>query len=421
MLPPNRTARPVPRPLGQRTTSAPAPNVTTNVPGLYSPPATSSTPTVNVAPPSGAGGAAPSSTPPARPAQPAQTTPPVIPPSPAATCCPQVSTFAKPATRTVYFGFDDNTNQVVNTNADEYWIPPTAPKSLPANKEDPDGSNWVSVAVGRETEIVIAFAGQSGLACIGNCTFVVDAPMVAEVTTTTVVGNNSAFKIKGKAAGECSVEVKCNGNTLGWIHVWCAAAVTIDVEVASIVTPNSRAAAYVVADLESYINAVYADLFITVSLIDKGAVAVVPPAAGYLTSVADYLALDTLTQAAAATPFTAPYRLLYYVNTGAFSGIYGIVPGGVGTGKAGYAFFDHDIQGSYNTMAHELGHSLNLSHPLHDDDGDEFPVRHLAGLGGTNVMPLDPWNLMGYNGTLPQRGPNRRDLRYRQWKKCRRA
>ncbi|MBB5723904.1 hypothetical protein FHS72_003551 [Loktanella ponticola] len=309
----------------------------------------------------------------------------------------------------------------MKANADEYWIPPTDSKSRPSDREDPDGSNWLSVSVGSETEVVIAFVGQSGPACIGNCTFVVDAPAVAEVVTTNVTANNVAFKVKGKAAGECSVEVKCNGKTLGWVHVWCAVATTINLEVASIVTPNSRAAAYVVADLESYINAIYADLFISVSITDKGPITVVPPAAGYLTSTRHYLALDTLVQAAATTAFTAPYRLLYYVNTGAFSGNYGIVPGGVGTGKAGFAFFDHDIQGSYNTMAHELGHSLNLSHPLHDSDGDEFPVRHRAGLAGGNVMPLDPWNLMGYKGTLPQRGPSRRDLRYRQWKKCRRV
>lgn len=172
--------------------------------------------------------------------------------------------------------------------------------------------------------------------------------------------------------------------------------------------------------MQSYINDVYSDLFISVNIIDKGAITVLSPNSNYSTSTPDLLALDTLVQVAAKPPFTAPYRLYYYLNAAGHSGGLGMVPGGVGVGRAGFSFFDHDVQGAYNTMAHELGHCFNLSHPLHDFDQDEFPAHHIASLTG-NVMSVDPWNLMGYNGSVAQRGPSRKNLRYRQWKKCKRS
>ncbi len=347
-----------------------------------------------------------------------------MPPSPAATCCPQVSTFAKPATQTVYFGYDDTTNQVANAGADEYWIPPTKAKSIPGNKEKRDGAAWVSVGKNEETEVRIAFAGHSGAACIGNVTFKSDNAAVADVNTSSVSGSNVPFKIKGKSAGECSIEVLCNGNTLGYIHVWCASPASIDIDVASVVTAHSRSASYVLADLESYINNVYRDFRLTVNLKDKGDIAVKDPASSYDSSRTNNIALDALVVPAAAKakkPMTSPYRLLFYVSSGSHSGVLGRVPGGVGTGRSGYSFFDHDTNGAYNTMAHELGHCLDLSHPLHDTDGDEFPAWQRATLGGSNVIPADEWNLMGYKGPVSQRGANRIEVRYRQWKKVRRS
>jgi hypothetical protein len=75
---------------------------------------------------------------------------------------------------------------------------------------------------------------------------------------------------------------------------------------------------------------------------------------------------------------------------------------------------------------------MDLSHPLHDADKDEFPAHHLASLKKvfnpatnklepTNLMTEDEWNLMGYNGSLAQRAASRKPLRYLQWKKCKRS
>lgn len=340
---------------------------------------------------------------------------------PVAICCPDVAYFEKSGgARSSYAAFDDTTNLVPNPGADEYWIPPTDAKTLPGNKQDRDGAAWVSVGVGRTAQVTIKFDGNFTIACIAHCTYEVDPVTVAEVTGAAPGSSGAVFTIRGKAAGEASLKVMCNGVLRGYFHIWCAVPATIDVDVASIVTPASVAVAYVASDLEDYINEVFSQTIISVRLNDAGAVTVPAPQAAYNNGSTAYLnSLDTLAQAAS-NKLTASYRLYYYVNAAGESGGYGIVSGGLGAPGPGWAFINSVIQASYNTMAHELGHLLNLSHPLHDGDHDEFPPFQEANRVG-NVLPDDPWNLMGYNGSLNQRGPNRKPLRYLQWKKCNRS
>ncbi|MBT0956274.1 hypothetical protein IV417_02650 [Alphaproteobacteria bacterium KMM 3653] len=341
-----------------------------------------------------------------------------------ATCCPDVASFEGSAgARSSYFGYDDKTNLVANVGADEYWIPPGDPKTLPASKEERDGARWVSVGVGKETQLEINFDGSFTLSCLANCTYEVDPATVAEVSSPQPTATGAVFKIKGKAAGEATLKVICDGQLRGYFYIWCAVPVVIPVDVASIVTPVSRSVAYVVADLEAYINEVFRQSLISVKLKDAGAINVTPTATTYMNGagaadITHFTELDLLAQAGAT--MTSNYRLYYYVAKTAHSGGLGIVSGGLGASGPGWAFFDYDLQASYNTMAHEFGHLINLSHPLHDFDKDEFPAFQLSNLSG-NVLNDDPWNLMGYQGPVASRGPNRKPLRYRQWKKCNRS
>lgn len=355
--------------------------------------------------------------------------------SPVQQCCPNAAKFERPLPPNgIPYAFDDTTTAVdTANNMLPYWQvlgpvaapppavlptqpPPQGSLTPPSNREDRDGAKWISVAVGKKMFLKSEILGQG---CIPNVTFESQDPSIADVVTTKPAGAIGPFELEGKAAGETSLLAKCNGNFLGWVHVWCEDEVTIDCDVASIVTTSTRAANYVLADLESYINDIYKQMLIKVKLTDIGAVTVAPPNQAYNTNSAYLNALDVLAQAANPA-FSANYRLMYYVNSAGHSGGLGKVSNGLGASGPGWSFFDFDTQGSYNTMAHELGHLLNLSHPLHDSDQDEFPVWQFGTLTG-NVLGADQWNMMGYNGSVAQRGPNRRQVRYLQWKKCNRS
>lgn len=359
-----------------------------------------------------------------------------VPQSGKVTCCPSTAQFLKPAKPVgLAHGFDDKTNSVDTANHQfPYWntgqpspnqYPAKGSLSIPSPKTTRDGANWVSVGVGKEIDIE-AEMFDVDVACFTNVTFESQSATIADVVTVVPTTRKGPFKLKGVAEGETTLIAKCNGNVLGWVHVWCVQPVKIIVDVASIVVldgnnkAHSRAAKYVLADLEAYINDVYAQMWISVKLQNAGETKVAPKiihskkTAVYLNSLDD-LAIQSNPQLSAGR-----YRLYYYVDTKPHSGGLGIVSNGLGKIGPGFSFFDHDIQGSYNTMAHEFGHLLNLSHPLHDFNKDEFPPHHLASLNG-NVMAADPWNLMGYQGSVSQRGANRKPIRYLQWKKCKRG
>lgn len=144
-----------------------------------------------------------------------------------------------------YFGFDHKTNIVATPGTDEYWLPiPTSAGtlSLPNNKLDRDGARWISVGIDQETELEISFAGYASVGCINHCTFEISPSGIAEVVTTQVTSDQARFKIKGKTAGEASLKVVCNGNDLGWFHIWCVAEARINVEVAWLTTNRTAPA-----------------------------------------------------------------------------------------------------------------------------------------------------------------------------------
>ena len=140
--------------------------------------------------------------------------------------CANVSFFeGSTSGRTTYFGFDHKTNLVAAPGTGEYWLPTPAhgSLSLPGNKETRDAARWVSAAVGKETEVEINYAFKSieCIPCITNSTFEVTPASIAEVVTKKVTAKKAKFKIKGKAEGEASLKVICDGNDIGWFHIWC--------------------------------------------------------------------------------------------------------------------------------------------------------------------------------------------------------
>jgi len=401
---------------------------------------------------------------------PAETLSPTAPTGPvitAAVCCPEVATFeGSTGVRSSYFGFDDKTNAVANVGTDEYWIPPADTKTIPGDKEDRDGARWVSVGVGKEAQVELNFGGKYTNACLLNCTFEVEPAEVAEVVSFPPIASAAFFKIKGKAAGEASVKIMCDGKLRGYFHVWCVEPVDIFIDFISIVTAKSIGSTISLPTLtqelqetlgQSVINFVITDLG-TVDLSANAPFAKVE--ATFYNSNDEFesnaASLSALQSAAvgaiAARPASEPktnpsaLQLFYYTPTKTANGVVGSV---INVGASPAFTFLNNPSYTYNTTAHELGHSLGLVHPNDNFTGggasqtQQYPPHHTstlnvattsmpatntepavpAGEGGLdaqgydlNILAADPLNLMGYWIDFQQAKP----LRYRQWKSCRR-
>ncbi len=394
-----------------------------------------------------------------------------------ATCCPEVSTFDGSRNASRVWGFDARTNLVENRDSDEYWIPPDKGKSAPGDMMTQDGAAWVSVALGRTTELEIAFEGQSGNGCLVNCQFAPGSPAIVEVVTTSVASNNAAFQLRGLAEGETSIVVTCDGAEIGWVHVVCYPLIEVDAVVGSIVSPYTREVQYSASTLESVLNHTFAQACIKINVVDIGALDYTGnepfqaaenlgvsnldtpyPSDGYgdLTgNVMDPSANEMAFLEMAPPLLQGPIKartgadicLLYYVSTDLPSRFNGSVPA-VGSGPC-FAYKDftdatepgYSIADSYAVLAHELGHAFNLNHPDRAG-GDELPS-HLSGSTGgavvaepatntepaiepagkpvglpknsVNIMARDPLNLMGYWPAFQEQV----FIRKLQWDTCR--
>lgn len=375
-------------------------------------------------------------------------------------CCANVSFFEGPTTRSNYYGFDHKTD-MPETDAGHYWKPCPAhgTLSLPGNKLTRDGARWVSIGVGKEVQLEINFdfKDKECIPCISNSTFEVVPATIAEVVTAKITAKKAAFKIKGKAKGEASLKVICDGNDIGWFHIWCENEVTIKLDVVGLITNRAPAPTYDMGALRTVFEEIFRQALIKVDMFDLGNVDLKSNAAlatiestGY-SSTGKFLddtetpppednifnvmnALHAAADPVLAARTTAPlprsgaYRLYWYVPPDS-SGILGAVPN---IGAAQGFSFKPDSDTSRNSCAHEFGHSLNLRHPSDSSNAGQFAAHILssrnvdtpaydatntepsstARSARSNVMADDPTNLMGY---WPDR-PARKPLRYHQWK-----
>ncbi len=394
--------------------------------------------------------------------------------------CANVASFEGPVvtgpeSRAKYFGFDPKTNIVAGhagllNPTGSYWNPvPAKGSAKPTfkSKFERDGGRWASVAVGQETELEINFDFTDGecVPCIANTTFVVEAASVAEVVTAHVTTRKAAFKIKGLAVGEATLKVKCDGKEIGWFHIWCANEATLKLDVACIITNLAPVTAYSIATLGAHLNDIYRQAAIKIDLFDLGSIDLSADAAlatieanGYPAGGGQFLkktgtpipydskglvlnALHAKASAALTARVAAPlpragaYRIYWYVPTTGCS-ILGTV---LNIGSPISFGFQPDTPTARNSMAHEFGHSLNLRHPSDPDaaTASQFAAHNLLTLGGAvpayaktntealsivdtgsgNVLGNDPTNLMGYWDDRP----NRKPLRYHQWKAASRS
>lgn len=374
--------------------------------------------------------------------------------------CANVAFFEGSTTRAKYFGFDAKTN-LKPTGGHSYWdpVPDKGSLALPGSRQTRDEARWVSVALGQEVELEIAFAFKAAecIPCIANCTYEVIPANVAEVLTARISAKKASFRIKGKAEGEASLKVICDGKDIGWFHIWCKPEATLKLDVACIITTRAPASAYSLATLGAHMNDIFRQAALRIDLFDLGTIDLSGDAAlatieanGYPAAGGEFLkksgtpqpyaskglvlnALHAKASAALNARVAAPlpranvFRIYWYVPTTGCS-ILGTV---LNIGSKISFGFQPDTATARNSMAHEFGHSLNLRHPSDASGAGQFAAHNLATLnqavpawGATNTEPLsatasasgnvlasDPTNLMGYWHDRP----NRKPLRYHQW------
>lgn len=371
--------------------------------------------------------------------------------------CANVAFFEGSKTRANYFGFDHKTNIKAAVNG-EYWVPVPAKGTLalPATKFIRDEARWVSVAVGKETEVEInfAFTGAECIPCLANSTFQILPATVAEVVTKKVNAKQAVFKIKGLAAGEAALKVMCDGHDIGWFYIWCDVEKELLVDVSTIVTTRTTAATYDLAGLSTYMNEIYRQLLIKLNLKDLGTIDLSANAALATIETTEYpvagkpyqtgtsgatdrtwlLAADAAAIASVAARTTGATaragarRLYWYIpNDGAAFGGENLKIGHPAT----FIYYNDGLE-ARNTGAHEIGHSLKLHHPADGNGAAEFAPHNRLSVSLTipaytatntepastartvkgNVMSNDPTNLMGY---WPDKAA-RKYLRYHQWK-----
>ena len=375
-------------------------------------------------------------------------------------CCPEVAIFEGPSgglsEPEKYFGFDPKTN--LAEEGEEYWIPADKKKSLPSSKETRDGARWASVAVNEETTLEIAFDDEAATGCIANSEFVMSETDIIEVLTTKICAQKAEFRIKGLKEGECSIEAKCNGKTLGYVHVACFKKKKMTLNVGTILSQRARKASYDKDALSQYVNEIYRQACITVKVNDIGVIDLTDNEEfdkkekkiynwcgdfrlGLLSFIVKWrlksinrIIESKLNETLETAIKEEEYYMYFYIPKSARSGgTVGIV---IDIGESpGFVFDDLPNLDYYNVLAHELGHSLGLEHPAHNKNKDQFAKHMLDSLNKQvpegkatntepayknykntfNVMAIDPLNLMGYWWDMPVC----KLLRYHQWNPAR--
>ena len=357
-------------------------------------------------------------------------------PSKDQTCCPDVGWFEKRRSAEDYFGFDDKTC-MPEEGENPYWEPTDAAKSEPANREVRDGAIRVSVEKGQTTGTRIRFDRPI---CAKNCTFEVNPSNVASVMTEELSVTEADFDIQGNAVGDATIKIVCEGDAIGWIHVACYERKSFKValcEVNQLYTrrdggaqrfrlPRPRKSA---EDFQEFFDSVWRAACVEVDI--AGLPFYDVPDDVNLTAGGGFFDDDgQMTSpafrdrmATGVYPVTdAIHEVVSKENPGYDKYLYLMIPPGDRQDDQGYLNgFARGIGGDYgvffnqgnsslSTACHEFGHLVDLRHPNDPRGHPQFPKHLLA--GDDNVPALDELNLMGYGGPRPQR----KALRYRQWK-----
>ena len=354
-------------------------------------------------------------------------------------CCPSAVEFFGAVVHSdpKHFGYDPVNNRTLpNEDSPVYWfVGPQKNKvdieygtlSEPASRTEIDGSVWLSVGVGETTRFAAEFLGSG---CFENVTFESQNPDIAVPLVTKGKSTLMEMAVKGVGVGETTIFARCDGQLVGWVHIWCAEVVTIRVAIGSLVAPGTVSYPYDVAQLETYLSNVFGQARVLINLIDVGDITMpdlkiedpIDPIYGLMDAEPKILA------AAAAKSARAKYALFFYAYSDLaqqdmmeFSGE---IAGEVGEARVGYIYQTADGEFTYQTVAHELGHLLNLSHPVHDFDHDEFPQAHRDAMTDPdeeNLVVGREDYLMGYGSgtaTLRSFSPMQMNsIGYMQWKK----
>lgn len=354
-----------------------------------------------------------------------------------AMCCPPAVEFYGAVVRgnLRYFGYDAANNRTLpNDDAHVYWyVGPLKNRvdieygslSEPASRTELDGSVWFSVGVGETTRFAAEFLGSG---CFDNVTFESQNPDIAVPVETRGKSTLMEMAVRGVGVGETTIFARCDGQLVGWVHIWCAEVVTIKVGIGSVIAPGTTSYPCDIALLETYLSNTFGQARILIDLIDLGEIHMPDLAVANPKNPISELKASQVVIQEAANAAGARYTIMFYTPSDpAFIPTMeagGEVGGEVGKAKIAYVYSQADAEEGYQAVAHELGHLLNLSHPDSDLDSDEFPDAHWEAMtdpAHPNVVIGREDYLMGYGAGMAAQlsfSPMQINIiGYMQWKK----